>query len=197
MVVRYGMITSLALPLSMMNECNPPEDDPTPTPAPVDADGDGWTVEEGNCDDMNWLINPEGTEVCDPEGKDEDCDGFINDNDKWGLVSLYTGNIVYYDVDLQTAVDWIQYSGSSIYVCGGEHESVVIDGQLNLSVIPLARAVINGSVTITDTEDLLFGDPDHVDTMYYGFEIKGLHVEQSNGIELPTLTLYGDVYISL
>ncbi|MEL6348192.1 MAG: MopE-related protein [Myxococcota bacterium] len=37
-----------------------------------------WTVD---CNDTRIDINPAGTEVCDPDGFDEDCDGLINEED--------------------------------------------------------------------------------------------------------------------
>ncbi len=43
----------------------------------TDADGDGWTVEDGDCVDMNAEINPDATEVCDDI--DNDCDGLIDE----------------------------------------------------------------------------------------------------------------------
>ena len=42
-----------------------------------DADGDGYDAIEcggDDCDDTNGAVNPGRTEVCDPEGLDEDCD---------------------------------------------------------------------------------------------------------------------------
>lgn len=60
----------------------------------VDADGDGWGAESeifacvapagtvaalGDCDDSTGDVSPDGVEVC--GGADEDCDGFIDDDD--------------------------------------------------------------------------------------------------------------------
>ena len=42
-----------------------------------DCDGDGWTVEDGDCDDDDGLVNPGAPEDCLNE-LDDDCDGFIN-----------------------------------------------------------------------------------------------------------------------
>lgn len=63
----------------------------------LDADGDGFGANggesracslsvdyidrDGDCDDSDATINPNGTEVCDPDFADEDCDGFANDDD--------------------------------------------------------------------------------------------------------------------
>jgi len=44
----------------------------------MDADDDGFTVEQGDCDDDDPLINPNATEIAD--GVDNDCDDFIDDD---------------------------------------------------------------------------------------------------------------------
>jgi hypothetical protein len=59
----------------------PDPTDDTGEPDPVDADGDGYTVQSGDCDDANAVINPAGQERCDELGVDEDCDGLVNDED--------------------------------------------------------------------------------------------------------------------
>jgi hypothetical protein len=44
----------------------------------TDADDDGWTVEEGDCDDGDIMVNPARDE--DPsDGKDNDCDGRVDE----------------------------------------------------------------------------------------------------------------------
>lgn len=48
---------------------------------PVDADGDGWTDLAGDCDDDDASVNPGAQERCDPEDRDEDCDGLGDDAD--------------------------------------------------------------------------------------------------------------------
>ncbi len=47
--------------------------------APSDVDGDGYTIDEGDCDDLDETINPGATEVCD--GVDNDCDDLVDDAD--------------------------------------------------------------------------------------------------------------------
>jgi predicted outer membrane repeat protein len=42
----------------------------------TDADSDGFTVEEGDCDDLDDAVYPSAAEVCD--GVDNDCDGSID-----------------------------------------------------------------------------------------------------------------------
>lgn len=44
----------------------------------LDQDGDGWTVQQGDCDDVDAAVNPGAQDVCD--GLDNNCDGSI-DND--------------------------------------------------------------------------------------------------------------------
>ena len=46
----------------------------------LDQDGDGWTVGEGDCDDLDGTANPGLPEVC-GNGKDDDCSGVPEDKD--------------------------------------------------------------------------------------------------------------------
>jgi RHS repeat-associated protein len=41
----------------------------------LDADGDTFTVDEGDCNDANAAVNPDGLETCD-DSIDQNCDGF-------------------------------------------------------------------------------------------------------------------------
>jgi hypothetical protein len=47
----------------------------------ADADADGWTVADGDCNDLVAAINPAAQEICDVGGVDEDCDGWADDAD--------------------------------------------------------------------------------------------------------------------
>jgi len=49
----------------------------TETDTSPDADGDGWTVAEGDCDDMNPEVHPGEPEIDDD--MDQDCDGQVDD----------------------------------------------------------------------------------------------------------------------
>ena len=72
------MTRSLILLLALVG-C-PPGEEPSETGEPIDteepatdADGDGWSVEDGDCDDADAAISPDGEEICDEI--DNDCDG--------------------------------------------------------------------------------------------------------------------------
>jgi hypothetical protein len=66
------------------------EDPPDTGPGPVDdegtdEDGDGWTVEAGDCDDSDIMVNPARDEDR-GDGKDNDCDGRIDE--QWSGVTV-------------------------------------------------------------------------------------------------------------
>ncbi len=77
------------------NDCDGFVDEEVTRTAWLDMDGDGWgdaggTVEacvtpvgyaerDGDCDDLDTLVNPDGLEVCD--ARDNDCDGLVDDAD--------------------------------------------------------------------------------------------------------------------
>ena len=63
-----------------------------------DADGDGtWT--DDDCNDEDPDIYPDATEICDAEGKDEDCDGLVDDADPSVDTSTYTDGYLDEDGD--------------------------------------------------------------------------------------------------
>ncbi len=47
---------------------------PQPKPVVVDKDGDGYTVAQGDCNDNDFSVNPDATEIA-GNGKDDDCKG--------------------------------------------------------------------------------------------------------------------------
>jgi hypothetical protein len=59
------------------------------------APGAGQVSRAGDCDDANDTISPAATEVCDPGGVDEDCNGLANEGDP-GVTGKQT---FYYDAD--------------------------------------------------------------------------------------------------
>ncbi len=54
--------------------------DPALDPADVDDDGDGYTENDGDCDDANAAVSPEGEETA-YNGTDDDCDEATPDDD--------------------------------------------------------------------------------------------------------------------
>ena len=80
----------------------------------VDVDGDGWGDDDvssvsceapsgsiataGDCDDDDGDINPDATEVCDPDDVDEDCNGVADDDDSG--VDSSTMSTWYADTDI-------------------------------------------------------------------------------------------------
>jgi len=59
------------------------EDSDATTFSPDDQDGDGYTVAEGDCDDTDPDVYPRGEESTRGDGKDNDCDGEVDENDSW------------------------------------------------------------------------------------------------------------------
>lgn len=58
-------------------------------PEGTDDDGDGWTLEEGDCNDADILVNPAREET--PDGQDNDCDGRVDEQFS-GIVALQLGD---------------------------------------------------------------------------------------------------------
>lgn len=61
---------------------------PQPSFYVLDADGDGWSPVRGDLDDHDQSINPGAAEV--PDGKDNDCNGFIDDVTRSAGPTLFT-----------------------------------------------------------------------------------------------------------
>ena len=57
------------------NPTGTPTPEPTPTSTP---DADGWSVAEGDCNDLDWQIHPDAYDVvCD--GVDQNCNGQVDE----------------------------------------------------------------------------------------------------------------------
>ena len=50
-----------------------------------DFDKDGFTTDQGDCDDTDPTISPAVEEIC-GDGKDNDCDGYIDSADPGGCI---------------------------------------------------------------------------------------------------------------
>ncbi|MCB9761361.1 MAG: putative metal-binding motif-containing protein [Alphaproteobacteria bacterium] len=81
------LLPALVLALGCRTTDDTTTDDSTATVS--DADGDSFTVEAGDCDDDDPLINPNADEVCD--GVDNNCDG-VTDEDAIDRLTLYEDN---------------------------------------------------------------------------------------------------------
>jgi hypothetical protein len=51
--------------------------------------GDGWSLIAGDCNDLRNDVSPLGTEVCDDDDEDEDCDGLADGDDALGPSEWY------------------------------------------------------------------------------------------------------------
>lgn len=69
-------------------------------PSPVDGDGDGFHAGL-DCDDTRSNVFPGAVERC--TGRDDDCDGYVDDADP--SVEVLTGQLLYADADLDGAGD--------------------------------------------------------------------------------------------
>lgn len=77
------------------NDCDGVQDED------FDADGDGYSVAMGDCDDDDYTVGPESTEVCNNDGTangvDEDCDGIADDVCDASSTSYEAGYTAGYD----------------------------------------------------------------------------------------------------
>ena len=112
----------------------------------TDNDGDGWSVEEGDCDDDDIWVNPAWDED-DSDGKDNDCDGRVDE--RWQGV----------DVALQ------YYAGKSTIVRVDQVSRVADEIQLASGYAPMHLTTgINGGWAFTHDPDPVTA-PDYTATL--------------------------------
>lgn len=75
--MRHAVLVALFLTAAgpALADC---DDTGGPVDQDEDCDGDGWTRAEGDCDDLEFTVNPSREEVCD-DAFDNDCNGYFND----------------------------------------------------------------------------------------------------------------------
>ena len=131
--------------------------------------GTGWADRAGDCDDVDPDENPEADEICD--GDDDDCDGFIDEEDAVGQPSWFADDdgdgygdpaveTVACDAPSGTVADntdcddreWWTHPGAT-EICGGGDEDC--DG-LSDDDDP---GISNQSTWFADTDGDTFGDP--------------------------------------
>ena len=116
-----------------------------------DADDDGYTESEGDCDDTNAQINPDGQEVCDLVEADEDCDGLVNEADP--------------SLDRSTLTEWFEdndndgygQDASSVLACAPPTGFVALPGDCNdtdPAIHPDAQEVCDSDDTDEDCDGL-------------------------------------------
>ncbi len=106
----------------------------------IDSDCDGYTVFQGDCDDSNAGVNPEGIEVCD--GIDNNCDGSIDETDLSltadACVASYYGYAPMDGTTLGATVSGGQEPYSYLWSTGDQTEAIFVapgsDSQYGLTV---------------------------------------------------------------
>jgi len=106
----------------------------------LDADGDGFTLEDGDCNDLNPAIYPNAEDVCD--GLDNDCDGFTDDGEN---CALYTA-----DANIHFFSDPDQPMGS-----GGVLGDITGDGELDM----VANSFLVGEGFVGESKVHIFAGP--------------------------------------
>ena len=130
-----------------------------------DDPANGMVSNNDDCDDSDGAINPDGTEICDSFGDDEDCDGGANDSDPEGPVS--GGSFYYVDSDSDGYGD---ENGTPLRVCSTAPSNYVADdtdcNDSNSAISPGAEELAcdsidsdcDGSDSLYDITDLGKGD---------------------------------------
>ena len=96
--------------------------------------GDGWVLTPGDCNDLRADVSPVGTEVCDDEDEDEDCNGDADDSDALGQLDWYLDSDgdgwVNYDVSVQACnapSGYLAYSSGDAVDCDDSDAAVSPD----------------------------------------------------------------------
>jgi len=142
-------------------------DEPTDTgdsqrPSSADSDADGFTVAEGDCDDLDDQIHPDADEVCD--GLDNNCDGSVDP------VESLDAAIWYQDLD----GDGFGAAGSGHRSCVGGATEVTVDtdcDDANAVVHPGADEVCDGQDNNCD--GVADDDDDFMSTWYADLDEDG------------------------
>jgi hypothetical protein len=138
----------------------------------LDGDGDGFgdpatalescsavdgLIEQGeDCDDTDVNVNPDADEVCDPDDRDEDCDGAADDDDDSTLDDDKT--TLYADLDSDGFGD----PGSALLACDGVDGYVVDNTDCDdgdVAINPAAQEVCDADNVDEDCD----GDVDDAD----------------------------------
>jgi len=78
-----------------------------------DADEDGWTIAEGDCDDLDANTHPGADELCD--GQDNNCDG-VSDADSTDCSGTSCAEILATQPEAQDGLYWVDPTGSGAAV---------------------------------------------------------------------------------
>jgi hypothetical protein len=198
-VLSFALLPLLACPPSYPDYIPPEGDTDTDSDADSDTDSDsdtdledldhdGWTVEEGDCDDEDPYVHP-GWEEDPDDGKDNDCDGRVDE--EWSGVS-----VGYYNSDGASSILDIDHLGRV------EAEVELVDAEIFPLWLDLAVGggwVINNGYTSVervdasgyssvlyeftekDTEWALYGICTHPDGYYLASTIDALWRIDSDG----------------